>query len=361
MKGLLLVCLFCSLVLCLSTAEARTWYINPDGSGDAPTIAAGISSATAGDTVLVACGTYYESCVQMKSGVCLRSITGLPDCVIIDADKHDSVMYGSYLESGTRVEGITLLRGSAAWSPSNPARGGGMQLTDSYVRIASCAFVSNEAGWGYGGGLCCTGGSPIVTDCTFSQNSALRGGGVYFSSLIDPLFLTRCVFFDNSANAGGGGLCCSGSAALTSCTLSGNSASAGGGIYWTGRVTRSPTQQMSLILTNVTLAFATQGGAIWPEFPELVPDLGCCDIYGNAGGDWVGGIAGQEGINGNFSLDPLFCDVAGDNYTLMQCSPCAPGNHPDGWECGLIGALPVGCTGTPVEPTSWGRVKALFR
>jgi hypothetical protein len=64
-------------------------------------------------------------------------------------------------------------------------------------------------------------------------------------------------------------------------------------------------------------------------------------VYGNAGGDWVGCIADQYGVNGNFSADPLFCDPTHDDFTLAATSPCAPENSPG--ECGLIGAWPVGC------------------
>lgn len=43
--------------------------------------------------------------------------------------------------------------------------------------------------------------------------------------------------------------------------------------------------------------------------------------------------------------------------TIDAVSPCAPDNNP---ACGLVGALGVGCD-TPVEWTSWGSIKAMFR
>ena len=63
-------------------------------------------------------------------------------------------------------------------------------------------------------------------------------------------------------------------------------------------------------------------------------------------------------MNGNIALDPLFCDPAAEDWRLCAESPCAPGAG----GCGLIGALPVGCS-CPIaaEPATWGRVKALGR
>ncbi|HET6347725.1 MAG TPA: T9SS type A sorting domain-containing protein [Candidatus Krumholzibacteria bacterium] len=72
--------------------------------------------------------------------------------------------------------------------------------------------------------------------------------------------------------------------------------------------------------------------------------LACNDIYGNPGGDAICGIDG----GGNFSRDPVFCGNLGSgNYALRDISPCAPGNHPYGAPCGLIGALGVACSNTP--------------
>jgi hypothetical protein len=93
------------------------------------------------------------------------------------------------------------------------------------------------------------------------------------------------------------------------------------------------------------LALSTDGSAVFCDNGGSIAALACTDIYGNAGGDWVGCIADQHGINGNFSADPLFCEPLADDFTLAEGSPCAPENSPAG--CGLIGALPVACE-TPI-------------
>ena len=75
-----------------------------------------------------------------------------------------------------------------------------------------------------------------------------------------------------------------------------------------------------------------------------------------------GGIpAGAVDNGGNFSADPLFCSkVIPRDYHLEDGSPCAPGNHPDGADCGVIGALPADCGGVSVETRTWGNIKAIY-
>jgi hypothetical protein len=71
-------------------------------------------------------------------------------------------------------------------------------------------------------------------------------------------------------------------------------------------------------------------------------------------------VADQFGAEGNIALDPLFCDPQYDDLTINAGSPCAP-DSPYNPECGLIGAWPVACGGTPAMPTSWGGLKSRFR
>jgi hypothetical protein len=134
-------------------------------------------------------------------------------------------------------------------------------------------------------------------------------------------------------------------------TLTDNYADSGGGFYceWDSEPT----------LYNTIIAFNTGGGAAACQYYSY-PVLVCCDVYGNVGGDWVDCIAGQYGIDGNFSEDPLFCGPLNPDepFALRADSPCAPDNNPI---CDLVGACDVGCAASPVEGASWGRIKAMCR
>jgi hypothetical protein len=92
------------------------------------------------------------------------------------------------------------------------------------------------------------------------------------------------------------------------------------------------------ILENTIIASSITGGAVVCFSGDIT--LTCCDIYGNGGGDWTGCIAGQYGINGNVSVDPLFCAPGDTNFHLSSDSPCLVG------ECGRIGAYGAGCLGS---------------
>jgi predicted outer membrane repeat protein len=159
----------------------------------------------------------------------------------------------------------------------------------------------------------------------------------------------RCLFYLNRSTNGGGGAFWEGYSQprVVGCTFSHNSAPTGGALYG---------KESYPLIENSILAFSGDGAA-FACGPGVYPGLTCTDIYGNADGDWTGCIAGQEGMNGNFSSDPRFCDANGGDFTLEHGSPCldAPG-------CGLVGAFGEGCGGsTAVEMVSWGGIKKMFR
>jgi len=92
--------------------------------------------------------------------------------------------------------------------------------------------------------------------------------------------------------AGGFSATTSCSAVIRNNTISGNSAGLGGGIavaFWS-----------NVAIAKTIISFSGQGEAVFCDRSEVV--LSCCDVYGNAGGDWVDCISYQFGSDGNFRL-----------------------------------------------------------
>lgn len=180
--------------------------------------------------------------------------------------------------------------------------------------------------------------SPSITNCIFARDSAQtwEGGALsirYGASAV----VSSCVFDGNFAGPSGGAVdIFSASATFNSCTFYGNSTNGNGGavsVRWG-----------TAALSNSIVAFGTLGEAIWCG-PTGSATVTCSNIFGNAGGDYVGCISGELGFNGNISSDPLFCGPGSHLFTLNSDSPCLPGHHPGGVDCGLIGALGWGCPG----------------
>ncbi len=354
-----------------------------------PSIQAALDLAWPGDTVLVACGTYLESTITMKSGVVLRSETGDPACVTLDGGSLGRIMTCVDADSFTRIEGITFT-GALTGSTWPDDGGSAIKMTDSSPTILNCRFTDNVCG--DGAAVLCWGSSPTFTNCEFLNNQTGKSvGGLYFVGSPSAT-ITDCSFIGNSCSPtegyGGGMMTWISTVDLTGCRFSGNSAAAGGGLrcgylssmtltgcVFDGNVASG--QGGGLLLDDCTMAVsectihansaATEGGGIrcynsslsvdrtiiaFSEHGEAIacfgtgsPTLSCCDVYGNEGGDWIGCLAGQGGTNGNFSADPMFCEPAVGDLTLATTSPCLPGNHPYGSSCDVVGALGEGCPG----------------
>jgi hypothetical protein len=392
------------------TASARTWLIRADGTGDAPTIQAGVDSSAAGDTVSLADGIYTgagnKNIDYGGTPITVRSENGVPENCVIDCEGSAIAFHFRSGEGpNSVVEGVTVTHGLGGVAVSQYFTGPAVRncvflenygtaincIWPSGATIRACSFISNATsvdGGAYGGAVKWSGpGFLKINDCVFIGNSAFGwdsgwGGAVYLAGIYASL-VDSCEFYGNEALAGGA-LCCFDDHVgdITNCIFSGNSADKGGAVYtYTGggafanctfSDNSAPIGSSIAVeeggwadLLGCILAYGTGGSAVYTEEDYGWPYLECCDIWGHTGGDWVGYIADQLGVRGNFSACPAFCNIVSEPYDLQLCSesPCLPGNHPEGYDCGLIGALGEGCTCGPtnIEPTTWGTIKGLYR
>ena len=290
-----------------------TWYVLPDSTGDAPTIQAAIDGACPGDTILLACGTFYEHDIEIpasKSGITVTSEGGEPDCVTIDAEGQGRVFYAEDLDSTSVISGLTITGGLATGGDWTTGYGGGILLVNQgpagsmACQVKDCVFFGNEAGWG-GAIACVGGGHPTIENCVMFDNSAIsEAGAIMVSQPNTSPLIDRCTIVSNS-----------------------NPVAA---VYvWDDA---SPQIERSII------AFNTGGPGVDCGAPASgYVTVACSDVYANEGGDWVGCLAAYEDVGGNISQDPLFCDAANTDFRLSSNSPCLYG------DCGRVGAYDQGC------------------
>jgi serine protease len=349
------------------TTRVSAAVVKADGTGSYPTIQAAINAICIGGIIELANGTFVGTGNRdldfQGKAITVRSQSGTPDSCIIDCQgssgsPHRGFYFHTGEDSAAVVSGITIQHGYVT-SP-----GGGAILIDggssptiedcvfaanastsfggaivvqngSQPTIEGCAFLANTAP--NGGGLNNFYASPEVTGCEFRENTVTsQGGGIYNSHASSTVLNTT--FIRNSAVYGGGMVNGPGSTPLVSgCTFFDNRASsAGGAIDDFGAGAGANVQRCIIAYGSVGAAVACGSGG--------APVLSCCDVFGNAGGDWAGCIAGQGALRSNFSADPLFCSVDLVDLGLLPESPCAPANNPT---CGLVGAKPVGCSAIP--------------
>jgi len=179
----------------------RTWRV----PADAPTIGAAVDSAAAGDTVLVAPGTYNEGGIIVDKNVLIMSESG-PAATVVDAQNtHTSVFTLNGVASSMRLEGFTL---KGAWSPST---GGGVQVFSSSPCIYNCIIAANSAV--SGGGVSVISSSPDISWCTICGNSGL--GGIYYDASSGGS-LSNCII--TATSIGAGMYCAVGADPNVSCT-----------------------------------------------------------------------------------------------------------------------------------------------
>jgi len=250
--------------------------------------------------------------------------------------------------AGIRVRDGASLIENCVFRYGYVSSGGGIRCVYASAQIRDCHFEHNTA---WTGGAISLDSSPgtVIEGCVFLANSAKDAGGAIDLWESPDTVIEDCIFFANVGNVGGAISQYASSALISDCTFAENSSQIGSAIVVSGD---GPGISRSII------AFGDSPPIVCYVNGRALPQLNCCDLFGNKGGDWTDCIAGQEGVDGNFSADPQFCGVLGSGNLLLQSdSPCRPGGN----SCGVfIGAEPIGCDATATARASWSTLKRLY-
>lgn len=341
------ISLFPCLLLLSPPALATTWNIFADGSGDRPTIQAGIDAAAHYDTVLVHPGTYAEHISFEGKKIVVGSLFLLDGdpawieqtiidpgltygSVVVFADDEEplSVLCGLTITNGQGSAhgyvfggGIFILEASPTLrhliirengSHSSDLIGGGIAVLRGSPYMEHLLIEGNEAGY-YGGGFACGG-----SDCRpVMRNSVFTGNWSQSSVAIDVDYGAHATFENVLIHGNSGSyahesiLCLSSRVDLINVTLADNP-----GLRLT--LSGGTVVLVNSVLWNNDLHevhFSTYGPG-----PTLV--VSHTDLAGGEEGIETNGHGTIEWLDGNLDLDPMFLHPAGDDYTLRPGSPC---------------------------------------
>jgi hypothetical protein len=294
--------------------------VNPDGSGDFPTIQAAIDSAEAGDVIELSDGVFRgdgNRDIDFRGrSVTVRSQSGDPSACIIDCEAdtlnpHRGFYFHSEEEEEACVKGVTITGGYARGLETGSCGGAVLCVGTASPTFESCWFLRNYGG-GMGGAAQCGAPGGSDGDCHPSFRS--------------------CLFAGNTASGGGAIAAWAAGPRIENCTITRNRAffTYGGAIDYYSI--------LRLHISNTIIAFNLSSCAVNIAASGNISVM-CSDIFGNQGGDWTEALEEYRHAYGNISADPLFLDAEAGDFRLSPGSPCCP----DSSDCGLMGALPAEC------------------
>jgi hypothetical protein len=344
---------------------------------DQPTIQAGISAASNGDTVLVAPGTYNENINFNGKAITVESSSG-PSVTVIanktaettgatfdDGEGPTSVLQGFTMTGAVGTTGIfissspTILDNTisgnhecdgagifvSSGSPiiegntisdnfhdqcSGGVGGGGIAIEgQGSAQVIGNVISGNNGGNGFaGGGISLwAAGTPLIMNNIVRNNIGFQGGGLGISACCENPIIVQNIFIGNSAGTGGAiySFPNSGAPVFVNNSFvyntSGNDSSA---VY-----TNSSIDEPTLLYNNIIVAMSGQIALVCGDFnTTTLPVIISNDVFAPEGTPY-GGCTDQTGINGNISADPQFISstnrhVKGGSATIDAGDNAAP-------------------------------------
>ena len=369
MRLLFIVCVaFLAISLVGQPVDAKTWYIKDDGSGDAPSIYSAIAdSAASGDTLLLAAGTFVESDLDITDMALVITSENGPDVTIVDCQfgnygffQSSAVLSTGYMEiSGITVTNAGLWGAIALASDNDTIRVENCTITDSNIGVntytvnGSCTVHNNRIS-GCNDGIGMQGpGLTTITNNEITSNvdgiqilanvNFLVDGNTFTDNTSESIVATDDSLVGTisnnyiSGNNTGSSALALGSGGQV-ITVSNNVifdnadpaftifGAPGDSIYATNNTIHNcaggfivflntPSQYLLMSNNNITSSGATVVGIGVSGTVEY-----SCNNF------WSSPLPvyGTD-LGGNFSLNPLYCDPAADNYGLTRYSPCLGG------------------------------------
>jgi hypothetical protein len=326
-------------------AEAATHYV-PDNFA---TIQAAIDAASAGDTIMVRPGTYYEN-LTISKPLNLVSTDG-PEVTTIDGGAKGRVIYYNGDPARGTLDGFTVTNGKAY-------NGGGIYLYRTDPTIQNCIITGNYANNG-AGIYAYYGALPRIYDSVISDNHATyTGGGGY--AYIGVFFNYRTVWSNNTAGYDGGAIAsiyfcsgvnfwdsyivdnyagrnggamyawgssrCSADVRATNSVIAGNVAEQKGGVmhlsYYGGGFLRSSTVVDNAAADGGSVYVETNASGFSSSSNNIVYFNSSPPVLSVGSGFSYSDVEGGSPGTGNIDEDPLFVDFDGGDYHLSSGSPC---------------------------------------
>jgi hypothetical protein len=307
-----------------------------------------VNLAAPGDTVLVMSGT-YDSVHSFQTPLGRRNaIVGISsDIVLMGANRsgvkidHSLAEYGILVQnvSGDAVISNLTIRGGMSRDKGLLDDGDGRLLAAAICCIEAASPTIRDVDIKNGAtgivvrtGLSSADSAPVIEGVVVARGSH---HGIYvYQNGSTPVMIDRCTMVDNFDY----------------------------GIYVSGGT------------VEVSNSALTHNGKNGIYGYLATPSVTYCNVYWNdqmfpdsqtGPLNYGGALDDLTGVGGNISMEPYYCDFTGSaGYDYHVCATVPVSPHYQAGEGGVtIGALGAVCSGcqSPVEASSWGAIKALYR